>query len=293
MPDAAAIRAYATALEEAGFDFTSTAGHVLGQPAGTHPDRAAPQYVGPFNDPFVTFSFLAGVTQRIRFMSAILILPALPTALVAKQAAELALVSGGRFDLGVGISWNAAEYRALGQDPRTRAARLEEQVTLLRRLWSEPYVTFKGRFHDFENIGLARPLPRRSRSGSAPARMRRCLRRVARLADGWMTIGDFLPHVPRFQQYLRDAGRDPAGFPIRGSLVAGDGGPAAWVETARKYQAAGVTHITIGAPPALTSAQALERLADARAALAQASGLTQDVQSTPRAFFHAAKSALH
>jgi alkanesulfonate monooxygenase SsuD/methylene tetrahydromethanopterin reductase-like flavin-dependent oxidoreductase (luciferase family) len=95
---------------------------------------------------------------------------------------------------------------------------------------------------------------------------------VARLADGWMTIGDFLPHVPRFQQYLRDAGRDPAGFPIRGSLVAGDGGPAAWVETGRKYQAAGITHITIGAPPTLTLAQALERLAAARAELAQALG---------------------
>jgi probable F420-dependent oxidoreductase len=270
LPDAAAIRAYATALEDAGFDFTSTAGHVLGQPAGTHPDRAAAQYVGPFNDPFVTFSYLAGVTQRIRFMSAILILPALPTGLVAKQAAELALVSGGRFELGVGISWNAAEYRALGQDARTRAARLEEQVILLRRLWAGPYVTFQGRYHDFENVGLARsvaaPIPIWFGTGTDEA----VLRRVARLADGWMTIGDFLPHVPRFQQYLRDAGRDPADFPIRGSLVAGEGGPAAWIDTGRKYQAAGVTHITIGAPPALTSAQALERLAAARAALAQA-----------------------
>ena len=271
LPDAAAIRAYATALEDAGFDFTGTAGHVLGQPAGTHPDRAAPQYVGPFNDPFVTFSYLAGVTSRSRFMSAILILPALPTALVAKQAAELALVSGGRFDLGVGISWNAAEYRALGQDPRSRAARLEEQVTLLRRLWSEPYVTFKGRYHDVENLGLARPaLPIPIWFGTGTDEP--VLRRVARLADGWMTIGDFLAHVPRFQQYRREAGRDPAGFPIRGSLVAGDGGPAAWIETGRKYQAAGVTHITIGAPPGLPPAQALERLAAARAALAGALG---------------------
>ena len=118
LPDATAMRDYAVALEEAGFDFTGTAGHVMGQPAGTYPDRAAPQYTGPFNDPFVTFSFLAGVTRRIRFMSAILILPALPTGLVAKQAAELALVSGGRFDLGVGVSWNAVEYRALDQEMR-------------------------------------------------------------------------------------------------------------------------------------------------------------------------------
>jgi probable F420-dependent oxidoreductase len=269
LPDAASIRAYATALEQAGFDFTSTAGHVLGQPSGTHPGRAAPQYVGPFNDPFVTFAFLASATQRIRFMSAILILPALPTALVAKQAAELALVSGGRFELGVGISWNAAEYRALGQDPRGRAARLEEQVTLLRRLWSEPYVTFKGRYHDFDSVGLARPTAAPIPIWFGTGTDEPVLRRVARLADGWMTIGDFLPHVSRFQQYLREAGRDPAGFPIRGSLVAGDGGPDAWIETGRKYQAAGVTHITIGAPPALTQAQTLERLAAARAALAQ------------------------
>jgi probable F420-dependent oxidoreductase len=269
LPDAAAISDYASALEEAGFDFTSTAGHVMGQPPGTHPDRAAPQYVGPFNDPFVTFSFLAGVTQRIRFMSAILILPALPTGLVAKQAAELALVSGGRFDLGVGISWNAAEYRALGQDPGTRGARLEEQVTLLRRLWSEPYVTFKGRFHDFENIGLARPATASIPIWFGTGTDEPVLRRVARLADGWMTIGDFLPHVPRFQQYLRDAGRDPAGFPIRGSLLAGDGGPDAWIKTAAAFQAAGVTHITIGTPPALTQAQTLERLVEARTALAK------------------------
>ena len=272
MPDAAAIRDYATALEDAGFDFTGTAGHVMGQPAGTWPDRAAPQYTGPFNDPFVTFAFLAGVTKRIRFMSAILILPAMPTGLVAKQAAELALVSGGRFDLGVGVSWNAVEYRALGRDMRSRGARLEEQVTLLRRLWSEPYVTFKGRYHDFDNIGLARPvgapIPIWFGTGTEEA----VLRRVARLADGWMTIGDFLPHVPRFQQYLREAARDPAGFPIRGSLVAGDGGPDAWIKTARAYQAAGVTHITIGAPPALTSDQTLERLAAARTAIANALG---------------------
>jgi probable F420-dependent oxidoreductase len=268
LPGAAAIRDYAVALEDAGFDFTSTAGHILGQPAGTYPDRAAPQYTGPFNDPFVTFSYLAGVTRRIRFMSAILILPALPTGLVAKQAAELALVSGGRFDLGVGISWNEAEYRALGQDPRTRGAKLEEQVTLLRRLWAEPYVTFKGRFHEVENIGLNRPLaapiPIWFGTGTGEA----VLRRVARLADGWMTIGDFLPHVPAFQNYLREAGRDPLGFPIRGSLVAGDGGPAAWIETGRKYQAAGVTHITIGAPPTLSPSQALDRVSEARATLA-------------------------
>jgi probable F420-dependent oxidoreductase len=272
LPDATSVRQYAQALEAAGFDFTGTAGHVLGQPGGTYPDRAAPQYAGPFNDPFVTFAFLAGVTQSIRFMTAIIILPALQTGLVAKQAAELSLISGGRFDLGVGISWNAAEYRALGADPATRGAKLEEQVPLLRRLWSEPYVTFKGRFHTFENLGLNRPLPAPIPIWFGTGTDERALRRVARMADGWMTIGDFLPHVPRFQQYLREAGRDPSGFPIRASLVAADGGADAWVKTARDYQAAGVTHITLGAPPSLNTVQALERISEARASLLKALG---------------------
>jgi probable F420-dependent oxidoreductase len=272
LPDAASVREYAQGLEAAGFDFTGTAGHVLGQPAGTYPDRAAPQYVGPFSDPFVTFAFLAGVTQRIRFMTAIIILPALQTGLVAKQAAELSLISGGRFDLGVGISWNAAEYRALGSEAATRGAKLEEQVPLLRRLWSEPYVTFHGRFHTFENLGLNRPLAAPVPIWFGTGTEERALRRVARMADGWMTIGDFLPHVPRFQQYLREAGRDPKDFPIRASLVAGDGGPDAWARAARDYQAAGVTHINIGAPPALNPAQGLERISEARAALVMALG---------------------
>jgi probable F420-dependent oxidoreductase len=270
LPDVVAIRDYVQALEGAGFDFTATAGHVLAQPAGAHPGRPVPQYNGPFSDPFVTFGYLSGVTRRIRFMTAILILPALPTALVAKQAAELALISGGRFDLGVGISWNANEYRALGQDAATRGARLEEQVTVLRRLWSEPFISFNGRFHGFDNLGLNRTHIPAIPIWFGTETSERALRRVARLADGWMTIGDFLPQVPRFQQYLRDAGRDPAGFPIRGSLIAGDGGPDAWIATARAYQQAGVTHINIGAPAGLTTDRTLARLTEARPAIAEA-----------------------
>ena len=270
LADTAAIRDYAQTLEGAGFDFTSTAGHTLGQPAGTYPDRAAPQYTGPFADPFVTFGFLSGVTTRIRFMSAILILPSLPAALVAKQAAELSLLSGGRFDLGVGISWNATEYRALGQDPRTRGARLEEQIEVLRRLWTEPYVTFKGRFHDLEQVGLNRPLPTPIPIWFGTETSEPVLRRVARLGDGWMTIGPFLPHIARFQGYLRDAGREPAGFPIRGSLIAGDGGPEAWIATARTYRDAGITHLTLTAPPGLPLTESLARVVEARTILAAA-----------------------
>jgi probable F420-dependent oxidoreductase len=270
--DAGAVKAYAQALEAAGFDFTSTSGHVLGQPPGTNPQRPERQYVGPFYDPFVTFSYLAAVTQRLRFITGILILPAWPTVLVAKQAAELALFSGGRFELGVGISWNAAEYQALGQNIRDRGRRIEEQIEVLRLLWSQPFVTFDGHYHKLDKVGLNRAsLPRipvwfGSESGE------KALRRVAKLADGWMSLGDPTPDLPRLRQYMQEAGRDPATLMVRGPLLAGDGGDVAWVATGRKLQAAGVTHINITAPLDLAPAQALSRITEARRVLAEALG---------------------
>ena len=270
--DVSAVKAYAEALEAAGFDFTSTAGHVMAQPSGTNPQRPDRQYVGPFYDPFVTFSYLAAVTKRLRFITSILILPAWPTVLVAKQAAELALFSGGRFELGVGLSWNAAEYQALGQNIRDRGRRIEEQVEVLRLLWSQPFVTFDGRYHKLEKVGLNRPgLPRipiwfGSESGE------KALRRVANLADGWMSLGDPTPDLPRLRQYMQEAGRDPATLMVRGPLMAGDGGAAAWIAAGRKLQAAGVTHLNIIAPLDLPPAQALSRIVEARRVLADALG---------------------
>ena len=120
MSDPVAIRDFAQALDGAEFDVLSTAGHVLAVPPGRFPDRPTPTYAGPFHDPFVLFGYLAAITQRIHFRTGILILPLLPTALVAKQAAELQLLSGGRFELGVGISWNTLEYQALNQDFKAR-----------------------------------------------------------------------------------------------------------------------------------------------------------------------------
>jgi probable F420-dependent oxidoreductase len=270
--DAAALKAYGQALEAAGFDFTSTSGHVMAQPAGRHPQRPPRQYAGPFYDPFVTFSCLAALTSRLRFITGILILPAWPTVLVAKQAAELALFSGGRFSLGVGLSWNATEYAALGQSFPDRGRRIEEQIAVLRLLWSQPYVTFEGRYHRLDAVGLNRgtlpaiPLWFGSESGE-PA-----LRRVARLADGWMSLGDPTPDLPRLRQYMREAGRDPQALLVRAPLIAGDGGEAAWIATAKRMQAAGVTHLNITAPLDMAPDQALPRVIAARGAVAAALG---------------------
>ncbi|HEY0181972.1 MAG TPA: TIGR03619 family F420-dependent LLM class oxidoreductase [Rhodopila sp.] len=271
-PDVGAVSDYAKALDEAGFDYTVASGHVVGQPSGTYPQRPGLLYVGPYYDPFVTFSYLAGVTQRLRFVTGILILPAFPTVLVAKQAAELALFSKGRFELGVGLSWNAAEYQALGQNIHNRGRRIEEQIEVLRLLWSQPYVTFDGKWHKLEKVGLNRPgLPPipiwfGSESGE-PA-----LRRVARLADGWMSLGDPTKDLPTVQRFMREAGRDPAELRVRGPLVADDSGEAAWVAAARKLQAAGVTMINIGAPAGVEPSEALARVIRARRVLADALG---------------------
>jgi probable F420-dependent oxidoreductase len=271
-PDAATLRGYAQALDTAGFDFTSTSGHVLGQPPGSNPQRPERQYVGPFYDPFVTFSYLAGITQRLHFTTAILILPAWPTVLVAKQAAELSLLSGGRFELGVGISWNAAEYQALGQDIHGRGRRIEEQIELLRLLWSQPFVSFQGRWHQLDRVGLNRGAIPRIPLWFGTETGETALRRVARFADGWMSLGDPTEHLPRLRQYMQEAGRDPRQLLVRGPLLASDAGKSAWIEAARKLQAAGVTHINIIAPLDLPPAQALPRIIEVRAALAEALG---------------------
>ena len=270
--DPSATKDYAQALEGAGFDFTSTSGHIMAQPSGTNPQRPDRQYVGPFYDPIVTFSTLAAVTTRLRFITGILILPAWPTVLLARQAAELALFSGGRFELGVGVSWNAAEYRALGQNPHDRGRRIEEQIQVLRLLWSQPFVTYQGRYHTLDNVGLNRsgipPIPLWFGSESGE----RALRRVARFADGWMSLGDPTPDLPRLRTYVQEAGRDPAALMIRGPLPAGDGGEAAWIAAARKLQAVGVTHLNITPPLDLTPEAGLQRVIAARRAVGAALG---------------------
>jgi probable F420-dependent oxidoreductase len=270
-PDFDTVKDHVQTLEGEGFDFTSTSGHVLGQPSGTNPQRPDRQYVGPFYDPMVTFSWLAGMTQRIHFITGILILPAWPTALAAKQSAELAILSRGRFELGVGLSWNAAEYRALGQEISGRGARIEEQITALKLLWSQPYVTFEGRYHKFDRVGLNRaavpPIPIWMGTESGEV----ALRRVARLADGWMSLGDPLPDIPRLQQYMREAGRDPARLNVRGPLVVGDDLKAT-VERGRTLAAGGVTHINLVAPPDRDPRAALPAIVAARKALSEALG---------------------
>src|SRR5215467_11027891 len=152
--DTIALRDLVQGLDGAGFDVLASTAHLLAVPADKYPDIPPDHCEGPFYDQLVLFAYLAAITERLHFRSNILILPLYPTVVVAKQCAELQRLSGGRFELGVGISWNDTEYRAAGQDFPTRGKRVEEQIQILRRLWSEPYITFKGQWHTLDRVGL-------------------------------------------------------------------------------------------------------------------------------------------
>jgi alkanesulfonate monooxygenase SsuD/methylene tetrahydromethanopterin reductase-like flavin-dependent oxidoreductase (luciferase family) len=187
---------------------------------------------------------------------------------VAKQAAELQQLSDGRFELGVGISWNPAEYAAVGQDFTTRGKRVEEQIAVLRRLWTEPYVTFQGRWDKLDGVGLNR-LPDTPIPIWLSGEHERALQRAVRLADGFILLHDAARDLPRIHQALLDGGREPTSFGIAVRLAVGAGDPETWIRQARELQSLGVTQIGLSTPE-LQGEAALQRLIEARQVLAQA-----------------------
>lgn len=215
--DPEAVRRIGTALESFGYDYLLTYDHVLG---AVHEGRE-PKLTGPytekhpFHDPLMMFAHLAALTQRLELVTGILVLPQRQTALVARQVADIDLLSGGRFRLGVGIGWNHVEYQALGQDFTTRGRRVEEQVELLRRLWSEPLVTFQGRFDRIDRACL-NPRPKRRIPLWFGGSVEAAFRRAARLGDGFIFSGGASDRVidgwKHIESALREAGRDPATF---------------------------------------------------------------------------------
>jgi probable F420-dependent oxidoreductase len=247
--DVDGLRRAAVAADAAGVDYLTTSGHLLTAAPGRYPRMPPATYSLAYREPFVLFSHLAAVTRRISFRTAILILPMLPTVLVAKQAADVSLLSGGRLQLGVGISWQEVEYRALGQEMRDRGRKLEEQIEVLRLLWTQPQVTFKGRYHDLDGVGLGQvpeePIP--IWFGSAPEA--RQLRRAAELGDGWMPGGGLSSPDPvrQLRGFAADAGRTD-GIAVTGRVVAGpDAGVVA--ADAQRQVDAGATETTLAAPP--------------------------------------------
>jgi probable F420-dependent oxidoreductase len=197
----------------------------------------------------VLFSFMAALTTVIEFFPGVIILPQRQTALVAKQAACLDVLSRGRLRLGIGIGWNHVEYEALGQDFRRRGQRMEEQIALLRTLWTAPLVTFHGAWHTVSDAGLnplpvQRPIPIWF-GGDAEA----ALRRMAYLGDGWLTTArspqEATAALDMLRKFLREAHRDPSAFGIEAQVSYGDGGPREWESLSRAWQAAGITRLSL------------------------------------------------
>src|ERR1700733_3301947 len=203
--DPSSVRRIGRAVEDLGFDHLLAYDHVLG---AVHADRTPPltgPYTDrdPFHDPLVMFAYLAGVTERIGFGTGILVLPQRQTALVARQAADVDLLSGGRLRLGVGVGWNYVEYEALGQEFRTRGAREEEQIQLLRRLFTEPVVDFAGRFDRVDRAALV-PKPARSIPIWLGGASEAAFDRAARLADGFIFFGGDIDRAVGAWNALRD-----------------------------------------------------------------------------------------
>ena len=247
---ASSIVRYARHVEELGFAHILAYDHVLGADPDVYPGWNGPYDINTnFHEVFVLFGFLAGITSAVELVTGILIGPQRQTALVAKQAAEVDVLSQGRLRLGVGIGWNAVEYDALGQDFSTRGRRVEEQVELLRRLWTQRSVTFDGDFDHVSGAGLMpmpvqRPIPVWMGGSSAPA-----YRRMGRLADGWFPM---VPPGPRLAEALdliaegaAEAGRDPGLIGMEGRVGWGDGDRARLADHAARWRDAGATHLGI------------------------------------------------
>jgi probable F420-dependent oxidoreductase len=269
--DVIALRDFTQTMEGSGMDFVTLSTHLLAMPVGSLPNEPPHHYVGPYREPMVLFSYLAGFTQRIVFRTAVLILPLYPTALLAKLAGDVSIITKGRLELGVGSSWNPREYEALGQDIHVRGKRLVEQIALLRRMWTEPHVTFEGRFHKLDGIGLNQ-LPPRIPILIGTGIEDFLLQRVARIGDGWIPLDDLVEPMQRLRRYLEDEGRDPATFEVSGRLMVGGDGPKQWVEEVRRQHEAGITDVEIFPGQGLVGPAAAARLLEARDVLRQEFG---------------------
>ena len=273
--DAGAIRAYAEHVEGLGFAHLLAYDHVVGADPTVHVGWNGPYDVHTtFHEPLVTFGYLAAVTTSLELVTGILILPQRQTVLVAKQAAEVDLLSSGRLRLGVGLGWNAVEYEALGEDFSNRGKRSAEQVELMRMLWTQESVTYHGKYYQVTGAGLA-PLPIQLPIpvwfGASSAR---ACRRAGRLGYGWFPMVGPGPKLDRalheVVQAAQEAGRDPAHIGM-GSQVSWNGNADDLAGGIRVWAEAGATHVSIN-----TINAGLASVDDHLAALTTAAEIARD-----------------
>lgn len=270
--DPAMLKDYAQAVEGMGYTHLLAYDHVLGAGTATRPDWRGPYTSASlFHEPFVLFGYLAGLTTQLEFVTGVIILPQRQTVLVAKQAAEVDVLSGGRFRLGVGVGWNRVEYEALGENFHDRGVRSAEQIRLLRRLFTEEIVDFRGRWHRVDNAGInplpvQRPIPIWLGGGSEAT-----LKRIARLGDGWF------PQRPpddiargmleQLHRYAQDAGRDQGQIGIEARLSISQVPQDQWAGYVAAWRDLGATHLGVntmgaGLPSPQAHIDALRRVKD-------------------------------
>jgi probable F420-dependent oxidoreductase len=245
----AGVTDYAHAAEDLGFSHILAYDHVIGANIASRPGWKPPYtHLDQFHEPFVLFSYLAGLTKKIGWVTGIIILPQRQTVLVAKQAAALDVLSGGRLRLGIGIGWNPVEYEALGENFKDRGRRSEEQIELLRKLWTQPLLSFDGRWHKVTDAGInplpvQRPIPIWF-GGSDD----RALRRLARLGDGWFPLMSpdekCQATIERIRAYAKEAGRNPSTIGIEGRIAYGQGSTEAWLQELDAWNKLGATHVS-------------------------------------------------
>ena len=281
--DPKTVRDFAEAAEGTGYDHLGVPDHVLGVNVASRPDWGARNTSKDFfHDPFVLFGFLSAAVKKIGFSTQVLILAQRQAVLVAKQAASLDVLSGGRFRLGVGIGWNPVEFVGLNEAFGNRGRRSEEQVRVMKALWAEPHVSFKGEWHTIEDAGI-NPLPLKRTiplwfGGHEDA----TLRRIAKWGDGWIMLrhpmGDEAKAAfDKLRRYVVEAGRDPASVGLEVWVSTGEGGPEDWRRELLWWKSVGVTHVTLNSaynnPPhrriaGKTMAAHLEAMRQYRAAVA-------------------------
>jgi probable F420-dependent oxidoreductase len=244
--DPSQVSEFALALEDMGYDFLEAPDHVLG--GKPEPNTTAADAL--FHDPFVLLSYLAGITKKLEFSTGVLILPQRQTALVAKQAACLDVLSGGRFRLGIGVGWNPVEFTGLNENFHNRGRRSEEQVQVMQSLWKDQYVDFKGRYHTIDNAGI-NPRPA---SGRIPVwyggHHEHTLPRIAKWGDGWMPNAyppdqSALDIFATLRRLTEEAGRDPAAVGIEVWTSCGNTSEADWRNEVAFWKKAGATHICL------------------------------------------------
>ncbi len=248
--DPGAVRAFAEAAEDLGYEHLIFYDHVLGADTSRRPDWQGPySYRDVFHEPMVTFGYLAALTGRIELVTAVIILPQRQTALLAKQAAQVDVLSGGRLRLGVGIGWNDVEYEALNENFHDRGKRSEEQVELLRALWTNEVVDFQGRWHSIPGAGInplpvQRPIPIWFGGGRSDG----VLRRIARMGDGWFpqlqADEQGRERMAAFRNFVAEAGRSQDDVGVDARVAVSRGGIDGALRDAGTWQEMGATHVS-------------------------------------------------